>query len=267
MKNLYKYYKHLHSYFYGNRRRIYNILNDLTTEQLIVDNPSQSEHVTSEVDEHNNFLNFYFFYIQNFNPRIRRASFFIYTNKMKIPRNYDFFSGLNLSNYEIGNKFEIFLEHNHIRKSVCTIILNKNNINDVFMPIANKDMFPFFLTNDTTKLIIESNVKLKKNINLIYLKIHQSIVHKYMRIGSFLINIESNSFINIQDFNVIIKHYKKKKIKNNEFVFFYNIERFYGMKILNFFKRIRFRKFVKKFLDQEYNIYNDLSRMIIKYCY
>jgi len=107
---------------------------------------------------------------------------------------------------------------------------------------------------------------LNKRINLVYLKIHRDIIYKFKNYGSFLINIQNNSFINIYDYNLEIKYIKKNKVQHNQFVFFYDVKKYYGLKILKFFKRVMLAKFLKQFLDEEYNIYKDITNIILKYC-
>jgi len=262
--NLIRYYSDFHSYYYSNRNKIYKILNKLKREtgEMFLD----TQNSNSGVDRNNNFTDFYFFYIQNFNTIKKRSNFSFYNNNCILPRNLDLLTGINFSNYDIGTEFKIFLEIGNTKKKVSRVILTKENINDTFLPINNLDFFPYFLVNENIKLSIYSNKKMDKNINLIYLKIHRDIVHKFKQYGSFLINIKNNSFINIQDYNAEIKFVKKKNLVSNQFVFFYNIERYYGTKIFKFFKRIILYKFLKEFLDEEYDVYKDITKIILKYC-
>jgi len=262
--NLNKYYSDFHSYFYSNKKNIYNILSGLKeeTHDMIIDKPTENSN--SNIDRDNNFTNFYFFYIQNLKTIKRRSNFTFYNNDVIIPRNLDLLVGLNFSNYKLGTVLKICIENGKELKTISRYVLTQKNIDDVFLPVNNLDFFPYFLTKEDIKLIIYSDGKLDKDINLIYLKIHRDLVEKYKNIGSFLINIHTNSFINIQDFNIEIKYIKKKNLKTNQFIFFYNAEKYYGMKIYRFFKRILLRKFLIKFLDEEYNIYKDLTNMILK---
>jgi hypothetical protein len=266
--NLIRYYSDFHSYFYTNRNRIFRILSGLKNENgdMMLDAEQNPRHTNYSVDSNNNFTDFYFFYIQNFDPIKKRSNFSFYNNNMIIPRNLDILTGINFSNYDEGTEFKIFLEIGKMKKKISRIILTKKNKNDIFLPINNVDFFPYFLVNDNVKISIYSNKKMDRKINLIYLKIHRNILHQFKSFGSFLINIKDNSFINIQDYNAEIKYIKKKNLVSNEFVFFYNIERFYGNKIFKFIKRIILRKFLIEFLDDEYDVYKDVTNIILKYC-
>jgi len=265
--NLNTYYSDFHSYFFSNRKKIYNILNGLKQESrdMMIDD-TQTPDSNMNVDNNNNFTDFYFFYIQKL-PTIKiRSNFSFYNNNVVIPRNLDLLVGLNFSNYKPGTEIQIFLETGKIRKKISRYILTEKNINDVFLPVSNLDFFPYFLVTEQTKIVIYSNDKLNKDINLIFLKIHRDLVNKYLDYGSFLINIRENSFINIQDLNVNIKYIKKKNLKTSEFVFFHNTEKYYALKIYKFLKRVLLRKFLIKFLDDEYDIYKDATNIILKYC-
>jgi len=266
--NLIRYYSDFHSYFYSNKNRIYKILSGLKQDNgdIMLDAEQNPRHTNYSVDSNNNFTDFYFFYIQNFNTIKKRSNFSFYNNNIIIPRNLDILTGINFSNYDEGTEFKIFLEIGKIKKKISRILLTKQNKNDIFLPINNIDFFPYFLVNENIKLTIYSNKKMNKNINLIYLKIHRDIIHRFKNFGSFLINIQANSFINIQDFNAEIKYVKKKNIISNQFVFFYNIERFYANKIYKFIKRVILYKFLKEFLYDEYDVYKDVTNIILKYC-
>jgi hypothetical protein len=264
MKNLIRYYSDFHSYYYTNRNKIYQILNKLKrdTGEMFLD----TQNSNPGMDINNNFTDFYFFYIQNFNTIKKRSNFTFYNNNVTLPRNLDLLTGLNFSNYDIGTEFKIFLEISNTKKKISRIILTKENKNDTFLPVNNLDLFPYFLVNENVKLSIISNKRLDKFINLIYLKIHRDISYKFKQYGSFLINIQNNSFINIQDYNAEIKFVRKKNLSSNQFVFFYDTEKYYGLKILKFFKRVMLTKFLKQFLDDEYHVYKDITNIILKYC-
>lgn len=262
--NLIRYYSDFHSYYYSNRNRIYKILSKLKREtgEIFLDTPKSN----SNIDSNNNYTDFYFFYIQNFNTIKKRSNFTFYNNTITLPRNLDLLTGLNFSNYDIGTEFKIFLEIGNTKKKISRVILTKENKNNTFLPVNNLDFFPYFLVNENIKLSIISNKKLNKNINLIYLKIHSDISNKFKQYGSFLINIQNNSFINIQDYNAEIKFVRKKNLTSNQFVFFYNIEKYYALKIYKFLKKCILSNFLKEFIDDEYNIYKDITNIILKYC-
>jgi hypothetical protein len=264
--NLNRYYSDFHSYFFSNRKKIYNILNGLKEEshEMIVDTPTSNSNMN--VDHNNNFTDFYFFYIQKLDTLKKRSNFSFYNNNVTIPRNLDLLVGLNFSNYKPETEIQIFLETGKTRKKIARYILTKKNVDDVFLPVSNLDFFPYFLVGEQTKLVIYSNMKLDKEINLIYLKIHRDLVNKYLDYGSFLINIRENSFINIQDFNVEIKYFKKKNLRTTQFVFFHNTERYYALKIYKFLRRVLLRKFLIQYLDDEYDVYKDITNIILKHC-
>ena len=263
--NLKKYYSDFHSYFFSNRNKVYKILNKLKREEneMYLDPVNNGNF---NIDHNNNFTDFYFFYIQKFHTIKRRSNFTFYNDNIIIPRNLDLLTGLNFSNYDIGTEFKVFIEYGNTKKKINFIILNEKNKNDIFLPINNIDFFPYFLVDENIKLSIYSNKTLDKKINLVYLKIHRDIIHKFKNYGSFLINIRNSSFINIYDYNLEIKYIKKNKVQHNQFVFFYDVKKYYGLKILKFFKRVMLVKFLKQFLDEEYNIYKDITNIILKYC-
>ena len=107
--NLNRYYSDCHSYFFSNRKKIYNILNGLKTESrdMIVDTPDSNSNMN--VDNNNNFTDFYFFYIQKLPTIKKRSNFSFYNNNVTIPRNLDLLVGLNFSNYKPVTEIQIFL--------------------------------------------------------------------------------------------------------------------------------------------------------------
>lgn len=262
--NLKIYFSDFHSYFFSNRDKVYKILNQLKQEESEM--YLETENTDSNIDNNNNYTDFYFFYIQKFNTIKKRSNFSFYNNNIIVPRNLDLLTGLNFSNYDIDTEFKIFIEYGNTKKKINSITLNEKNKNDIFLPINNINFFPYFLIDENIKLSIYSNKKLNKRINLVYLKLHRDIIHRFKNYGSFLINIKNNSFINIYDYNLEIKYIKKNKIQSNEFVFFYDTEKYYGLKILKFFKRVMLTKFLKQFLYEEYDIYKDITNIILKYC-
>lgn len=241
------YYKDLHKYFNNNNQNIYKILKNLKNEIIIQDNK----------EEEGDFSNFYFFYIQNIKP-IKKNLFQLVINNAN-----DFLTGLNFSKCDIGSDIRIILTGNNIRKKIFRILINKKNKDNIFYPINNKDFFPFFLTNDNVKLILQSNKHLKE-IDCIYIKLHRDYSNKFLNFGSYILNFRDNTYFEFKDYNVKILH-SNKEIYPNNFLFYWNLNKYYGIKILKFFKLCLLKKEIKKTLIKEYNLYDDIINILCNF--
>lgn len=255
---LINYYKNIHKYYIKNKNKIYNILKGLDN-QIIIEDDKNNEN------NENDFSNFYFFYIQNIKSKreIIRNSFRLNNSKqIYIKKNNDFLVGLNFSKCEIGSQLDIFVVSN-INKKIFNLKITEKNKNNIFLPINNKNFFPFFLVNDNLKLIIYSNKNIPE-IDAIYLKLHQNYSNKFLNYGNYLINLNKNIYIEFNNYNVriIAENYK---IFPNEFIFYWDLENYYSTKIYKYIKKYKLKKTLKQYIDENHNIYKDISNIICKY--
>lgn len=256
---LINYYKDIHEYYHKHKQNIYNILRGLDNEIIIQEDDKKDN------DENNgDFSNFYFFYIQTLKPITKRKTFRLKNVKeIKINNADDFLVGLNFSKCEIGSDIRINLNVNNLRKKIFRVIITEKNKNNLFYPINNKNFFPYFLSNENVKLTIQSNKNIPE-VDCIYLKLHRNYSNKFFNFGSFVLNFRDNTYLEFKDFSVRMLH-SYQEIYPNEFLFFWNIDKYYGRKIFNFIKKCKLKRFVKNFISNEYNIYDDISNTLCKF--
>lgn len=257
--DLINYYKDLHEYFIKNKSKIYNILKGLTNEIIIEENDEEKKKTNN-----GDFSNFYFFYIQNLKPKIRRSNFRLSNvRELHIKHGDDFLVGLNLSNCKIGSDIRITLCTQNFRKKIFRVIITEKNKNNIFLPINNKNFFPFFLCNLNAKMIIQSNNNIPE-IDTIYLKLHRDYSNKFFSFGNYLINLQDNTYLEITDYKVKL-YFTNNEIIPNEFLFYCNLDKYYGRKIYNYYRYYKLKRFVKQFLTYEYDLYDDITNTICKF--
>lgn len=258
---LVNYYKDIHEYYQKYKENIYNILTGLEDEIVIEENSKEIER-----KETGDFSNFYFFYIQNLKVRERRGGFkLVNIRQLNITHADDFLVGLNFSKLEIGSDIRIYLSQNNSRKKnqIFRIILTKENRKNIFLPLNNKNFFPFFLLNNNYTLTIMSNKGITL-VDAIYLKLHRNYSNKFFNFGSFLLKYTNNSYFEFKDFNLNII-YNNQEILANQFLFYWNLEKYYGRKIFNFIKKQKIKKYITHFISNEYDIYEDVSNTLCKF--
>lgn len=254
---LINYYKDIYTYYQKNKQNVYNVLKGLTNQIIIEENDDNQE---DGVD----FSNFYFFYIQNIKPRIKRSNFRLVNVKdIEIKNSDDFLVGLNFSKCKIGSDIRIVLHGQNFKKKITRIILTEKNKNDIFLPVNNKEFYPFFLSNNNTKLIVQSDNKISE-IDTIYLKLHRDYSTKFLNFATYLMNINNNTYIQFSNYNVKLL-FENDRIIPNEFLFYWDLEKYYGRKIFNSIKKYKIKKYVKKFIEEEYNLYDDVSNTLCKF--
>lgn len=254
---LINYYKEIYKYYNKNKEKVYSILKGLTNEIIIEENDKNKE-------ESGNFSNFYFFYIQNIKPRVRRSNFRLVNVKdIEIIKSDDFLVGLNFSKCKIGSDIRIILATQNFKKKIFRIILTEKNKDNIFLPINNKEFFPFFLSNNNIKLIIQSNFKIPE-IDTIYLKLHRNYSIKFLNFASYIINLNHNTYLEFKDYNIKMI-FNNNRIIPNCFLFYWDLERYYGRRIFNYIKKYKIKKYIKNHIEKEYNIYDDITKTLCKF--
>jgi len=255
---LIEYYKNIHKYFMKNKEYIYNVLKGLENEVVI----QNVEEETVEGD----FSNFYFFYIQtvhNINLQRRSGLIIKKNNYVELKNDDDFLVGLNFSNIKVGSEIRIYVKTYNSKKMLYNTIITEENKHNIFLPVNNKEFFPYFLTNRDCSVIVQSNNNITK-LDLIYLKLHRNFSNKFINYGNFLINLKGNTFLEFKDYNLKIR-FINNDIKPNMFVFYWNLDKYYGRKIFNMYKKYKIKKQVKKLLEDNYNYYEDVSNLVCKF--
>lgn len=256
---LIEYYKNIHKYFIKNKEYIYNVLKGLENEIVIQETKNYQE------EEENDFSNFYFFYIQTLNNiNLQRRSGLILkkSNNLVIKNEDDFLVGLNFSNCEINSEIRIYLNTLNFRKKIFNTKITEKNKNNIFLPINNKDFFPYFLTNRDSQLIIHSNKNIQK-IDVIYLKLHRNYSTKFLNFGSVITNFQGNTYLEFKDYHLKMK-FCQKPIPNF-LVFYWDQDKYYGRKILNYYKNYKIKEQVKELLEENYDYYDDISNLLCKF--
>ena len=254
---LINYYKNIHKYFIKNKEYIYNVLKGLENEVVIENN---------EKEEEGDFSNFYFFYIQtihNINLQRRSGIIIKKNNYVELKNENDFLVGINFSNIKIGSDIRIYVKTYNSKKMIYNTRITRNNQNNIFLPVNNKEFFPFFLTNRDCNIIVQSNNSIS-SLDLIYLKLHRNFSNKFLNYGNFLLNLKGNTFLEFKDYNLKIR-YINDNINPNMFIFYWNIDKYYGRKILNAYKKYKIKKQVKKLLEENYNYYDDINNLLCKF--
>lgn len=257
---LVNYYKDIHEYYQKHKQNIYNILTGLENEIIIEENNKEEQKNDGD------FSNFYFFYIQNLKVQERRGTFrLVNVRQLNITNADDFLVGLNFSKLDIGSDVRIYLTQNNSRRKtqIFRTILTEKNRKNIFLPLNNKNFFPFFLLNNNYTLTIISNKGIT-SIDAIYLKLHRNYSNKFFNFGCYLLKYTENSYFEFKDFNLNII-YNNQEILPNEFLFYWNLEKYYGRKIFNFIKKYKLKKFIKEFVTEEYDIYDDISNTLCKF--
>lgn len=270
--NLLKYYERLHNYYNDKKDDIYKILKNITNNNILMDNQVKNEKINNKNNNENtnnttngDFNDFYFYYIQKIKAITKRGSFNIKNNKVYIKNANDFLVGINFSKYKIGTQFKIFLNYFNIRKQILSIVLNEKNKNITFLPINNKNFIPYFLSDNNLKVEIISSEYLNKEIDLIFLQLHRKYNNLFLNYGTFLINYDMRTFIEFTNYKIDIKYYNNNDIQNflnNEYVFYYDIHKYYGRKILKYFQNRKIKNFLKDYLYYNFNIYTDINNII-----
>lgn len=255
---LINYYKEIHEYYMKNKEKVYNILKGLTNE-LIIEETKEKEEVND-----GDFSNFYFFYIQTLKPVLKRKNFkMLNIKQIHIRNDDDFLVGLNFSKCKIGSDIRIILNYQNIKKKIFRILITKENKDKIFLPINNKNFFPFFLSNLNTKLIIQSNNSINE-IDTIYLKLHQNYTNKFFNIASYIVNLQHNTYLDFSNLNIKL-YFSNDTLHPNEFMFYFNMDKYYGRKIFNYIKKYKIKKYIKELLLLEYNLYDDISTRLCKF--
>lgn len=249
------YYKKIHKYFLNKKDYIYNVLKGLNNE-IIIEKDERENKIEDEYD----FSNYYFFYIQNITNNIHRKSGMkIKRTNLDITNAVDFLVGLNFNNLPINSNIRIFLTFGNIRKNILNVTITEQNKNNIFLPINNKDFFPYFLVNRNVKMTVFSDKELTQ-IDCIYLKLHSNYSNKFLNFPSYLLNSHENTYYEFKDYNIKIKYLNGNIIPNN-YMFYFNVDKYYGRKIFNFFKKIKMKNELKRVMEKN-GFYKDINNFL-----
>jgi len=252
------YYKNIYKYYIKEKNNIYNILSGLDNEVVIQDDNNKYN---------NDFSNFYFFYIQKISNKKnnnRRSGFKLKKiNNIIINKSNDFLVGIKMNNCDINSNISIYSYTKKYKILINNFKLDENNKNNIFLPIYNRDFYPFFLSNNSNKIIIESNNNIN-SVDLIYLKLHPSYSNKFLNYGSVVYKIKDNNYIEFKDYFTHI-HNINYTIFPNDFIYICDIEKYYGIKILKYLKKCVLKKHLKKILYDKYDYYQDVTNLLCKF--
>jgi len=229
------FYKNYHNYFITNRR---NFQKDILSLDKKILNISQYSD-----------KGYSFYYIKKNNEL---------TNNIELIRHRDILNGIYLGNYDIGTEFFIYQEE-YPTNILLKIKLTEKNHKNIFLPIKNKEFLNLFLLS--RRFYIKSNVILTEPLIFIYSNIRLSFQYQLLSSKYFIHKLERSSYF-------IYEGCSENTIFTNEksnFYFRFNVDEYYGKKILNFYRKYKLKKECLYILTKRFNIYNDIANEIIKY--